>query len=278
MLGAIIGDMAGSTREFRLEKPRTRIIPLIPADSFFTDDTVMTCAVTHTALSWLRGAEAERTEEGFKTALVREMQRFGTTYENRGYGRRFEAWLRDPQPQPYNSWGNGSAMRVSAVGWLASDLDGCRTLARWSAEVTHNHPEGVKGAEATAVAVFLARKHPPRGALRDALAEYYPELKRKDFTVDRLHESYSYDVSCQGTVPQALECFLESNSFVSALSNILYIGGDCDTSGAIAGSVAEAYYGIPTWLTLQAYELLESGDEPRLLCAAVQDFYRRTRA
>ncbi len=257
MIGAIIGDITGSVREFALSKLRHRNrVVLLPEDGFFTDDTVMTCAVARAVMDWQALPPAERTEEVFKSGLVELMQAMGRQYPGRGYGGRFAGWLASDRPMPYNSLGNGSAMRVSAISLLARSREECETLARWSAEVTHNHPEGVKGAVCTALVGFLARTEKDKAVLRETAAAFYPELKDPGFTVEWLYKTYEFTEWCQNTVPQALECFLEADSFEDTVINCIYIGGDCDTTGAIAGGAAEAYFGVPEHLVRRALEIL----------------------
>ncbi len=272
MFGAIIGDITGSTREWNNIKTRT--FPLLEAGSFFTDDTVMTCAVASSLLVW-RALPAERqTEQSFKTELITEMQQAGRKYEGRGYGGSFAAWIYEKDPKPYGSWGNGSAMRVSAVGDLAKDLAECKHLAAWSAEVTHDHPEGVKGALATAVCVYLARHGSTADELRAVAATYYPQLSDPAFTVDAIRPDYDYDVSCMGTVPQAIQCALEAANFEDAIRNAISLGGDSDTLAAVTGGIAEAMFGIPTRIALEFYDLMRNDDDSGSLCSAILDAYR----
>ena len=257
MIGAIIGDITGSVREFTSTKLRSRDqVVLLPEDGFFTDDTVMTCAVAGAVMNYQALPPEEQTEDAFKTDLVRLMQSMGRQYPGRGYGGRFAGWLLSGDPRPYNSLGNGSAMRVSAISLLSRSREECETLARWSAEVTHNHPEGVKGAVCAALVGYLARSQKDKAALREAAAAFYPELKDPDFTVAQLYKTYYFTEWCQHTVPQALECFFEADSFEDAVINCIYIGGDCDTTGAIAGGAAEAYFGVPEALVRRTMEIL----------------------
>ena len=213
----------------------------------FTDDSVMTLAIA--------AALMDRRKEGgdLKTYAISRMQEFGLRYPDAGYGGRFWGWIRAKNPHPYNSWGNGSAMRVSACGWAARTLDEVKELSRAVTEVTHNHPEGIKGAEATAVAVYLALAGKTIDEIREVIdREYYP----MNFTLDEIRPGYSFDVSCQGSVPQALEAFFESTSFEDAIRNAISIGGDSDTIGAITGAVAGAYYGVPDEIRAKAEKFL----------------------
>lgn len=233
LYGAIFGDMAGSTYEWHPVKNKK--FETFPIKSHFTDDTVMTLAVA----SWL--GFTDRTSD----ALVKSMQYFGSLYPYAGYGRNFYNWLRDEDPQPYYSWGNGSAMRVSPCGWIAESLDEAMNLAKMSAIVTHSHPEGIKGAQAVAGAIYMARY----GGTKEEIKSYIEHTFGYDLdrTIEEIKSSgYKFDVSCQGSVPEAIIAFLESNSFEEAIRLAIYLGGDADTQAAIAGSIAEAFYGIPT--------------------------------
>lgn len=233
MLGAIIGDIVGSKYEFFNIK--TKDFPLFSSDSTYTDDTIMTIAV---AKALLRSREENK---DFKPILIEEMQAYGKKYPypRGGYGRRFSCWLTSPDPEPYNSFGNGSAMRVSPCGLIAIELYEALSLAKASAEVTHNHPEGIKGAQAVAGAVFLAKQHKEKDEIADFIRTNFYDL---DFTLEDIRDSYRFNETCQGTVPQAIVAFLESTSFEDAIRNAVSLGGDCDTLTAITGSIAWAYY------------------------------------
>lgn len=233
LYGAIFGDMAGSTYEWHPVKNKK--FETFPIKSHFTDDTVMTLAVA----SWL--SSTNRTSD----ALVKSMQYFGSLYPHAGYGRNFYNWLRDENPQPYYSWGNGSAMRVSPCGWVAKTFHEAETLAEESAKVTHSHPEGIKGAQAVASAIYMAKIGSSKELIKDYIETAYSyNLSR---TIEEIKSlGYKFDVSCQGSVPEAIIAFLESNSFEEAIRLAIYLGGDADTQAAIAGSIAEAFYGIPT--------------------------------
>jgi type I restriction enzyme M protein len=179
---------------------------------------------------------------------VKYMHEIGWHYPGCGYGHMFEEWIYSDNPQPYNSFGNGAAMRVSACGFAAGTLDEAVLLSRKVTEVTHNHPEGIKGAEATAVCVFLARTGSRLPEIRDYVKEHYGNDDNKylmNFTLDGIRDSYTYDVTCQGTVPQAIMAFLESVSYEDAVRGAISIGGDSDTLAAITGGIAAAYYGVP---------------------------------
>ena len=236
MYGAILGDIIGSPYEFDMGR-KTKDFPLFSRQSTFTDDTVMTIAVAEAFL------DAPEDEEELRQTLIQAMQKWGHRYPGAGYGIRFSQWLDSRAPQPYGSWGNGSAMRVSSVGWLFSDLSTVRRMARCSAEVTHNHPEGIKGAEATAAAIFLARTGSTKGQIKEYIhREFGYDLSR---TCDEIRPGYRHVESCQETVPEAITAFLEGESFEDVIRNAVSLGGDCDTLTCIAGSIAEAYFGVP---------------------------------
>ena len=252
MIGAIVGDIAGSRFEWRNRKSKE--FTLLKGNACcFTDDTVMTLAVADAILKWK--ASGGGSYGALSAEAVRSLQAFGRQFPHAGYGGSFRRWLRDENPQPYNSWGNGAAMRVSACGWAGRTPDEVKALSRAVTEVTHDHPEGIKGAEATAVATFLARTGKSMEAIREVIVrDYYP----LDFTIDEIRPTYKFDVSCQGSVPQALEAFFESTSFEDAVRNAISIGGDSDTIGAICGAVAGAYYGVPGDIRTQAEAFLDN--------------------
>ena len=282
MIGAIVGDIAGSrfewrnikSKQFALFAGRDEASP----PSSFTDDTVMTLAVADAIMkwreagaaasgavitSWLRRmADAMMKRRGagggsydvLSGLAIGSMRMFGRLYPHAGYGGNFDYWIHSDNPQPYNSWGNGSAMRVSACGWAGRTLDEVKAMSRAVTEVTHNHPEGIKGAEATAVATFLARTGKTMEEIKAVVVrDYYP----LGFTLDEIRPTYAFDVSCQGSVPQALEAFFESTSFEDAIRNAISIGGDSDTIGAICGAVAGAYYGVPADIRAKAESFLD---------------------
>lgn len=248
MYGAIIGDIVGSKYEFNNIK--TKKFPLFSPGCDFTDDTIMTVAVAKAIL--LRRDDLFRKKETgkpFQDTLIQVMQDFGRRYPNPtgAYGGRFLNWLRQDDPKPYGSYGNGSAMRVSPCGLIAVTMEEALTLARDSAVVSHDHPEGIKGAEAVAAAVFLAKSGNTKAEIGNYISEHYYDLA---FTLDSIRETYQFDVSCQGSVPQAIVAFLESEDFEDAIRNVISIGGDCDTTGAITGSIAWIYYagGYRSWV------------------------------
>lgn len=238
LYGAILGDIVGSPYEFGESKP-PKDFGLNNKRCRYTDDTVMTIAIADALLSM----DDDNDVDEFRQAAVKSMQRIGNEYPYAGYGGRFIRWLLEDDPQPYGSWGNESAMRVSAVGWAFDSLEKTREFARASADVTHNHPEGIKGAEATAAAIFLART----GHSKDEIKQYIETEFNYDLdrSIDEIRPDFIMDVSCQGTVPEAIIGFLESTDYEDAVRNVVSLGGDTDTLGAIAGSIAEAYYGMP---------------------------------
>lgn len=249
MIGAILGDVVGSIYEF--DNIKTKEFELFDKECFLTDDSVMTVAIAE-ALLQAEEINEEKLED-FKENLITVMHEIGVKYPDCGYGGHFLVWILRNKREPYNSFGNGSAMRVSSVGWYAKTLEEAELIAKATAEVSHNHPEGIKGAVATAGAVFLARN----GATMDELKEYISKYYTIDFTIDEIRPIYDYDITCQGTVPQAMQAFFESTSFEDAIRNAISIGGDSDTLAAITGAVAEAYYGIPDDLKETALSYLD---------------------
>ena len=239
MIGAIAGDIIGSVYEYRPIK--TKEFPLFHPRCDFTDDTVLTVAIADAILNG--------------TSYVDSVRRIGSRYPGAGYGASFSQWLHSANGEPYNSWGNGSAMRVSPVGFAFSTEDEVLAEAKATAEITHNHPEGVKGAQATALAVFLARTGSDKEAIRSRIARQFQyDLSR---TVDDIRPVYSFDVSCQGTVPEAIVAFLDSHSYEDAIRNAVSLGGDSDTLACITGGIAEAFYGgVPQRVQAKVKELL----------------------
>lgn len=225
-IGAIIGDIVGSPYEFANIKSKD--FPLFSDNSHYTDDSILTIA---TMKALMDGA----TLENFKF----NYQVFGNKYPN-SYGGNFYSWLVSEDPKPYNSWGNGSAMRVSPVAWFYDNLEDVERVAKLSAEVTHNHTEGIKGAQATAAAIYLARTGKNKQEIKKYIESKY--VYRLDFRLDEIRPSYAFDESCQGTVPPAIVAFLESTDFEDSLRNAVSLGGDSDTLVAITGSIAEAFY------------------------------------
>ena len=257
MLGAIIGDIVGSIYEF--DNIKTKDFNLFTNEMFFTDDTVMTIAIADAIMN---GAKPEN--------FILSMKKWGGDYIDKSYGHSFRRWLKSENSEPYNSWGNGSAMRVSPCGWVAKlnipfeeGLKLTEDLAKKSAEVTHNHPEGIKGAQATASSIFFMR----HGKSKNAIEEYKNKLKDYiqnkykydlNFTLNEIRPSYAFNESCQKTVHQAIVSFLESENFEDAIRNAISIGGDSDTLAAITGSIAEAAYGIPENIKEKAISYLDN--------------------
>jgi ADP-ribosylglycohydrolase len=211
---------------------KTKDFDLFTRKSQFTDDTVMTLAIS----KWLCA------DKDSKDVLIRNLKYFGNLYPNAGYGGRFMNWLAQESPEPYGSWGNGSAMRVSPCAWVADSLEEAQDLARTSAIVTHDHPEGIKGALATSDAIYLARV----GASKDEIREHIEVRYDYDlsFTVDEIRPEYSFEISCQKSVPESIVCFLDAKDFEDTIRNAISLGGDADTMAAIAGSIASAYWDV----------------------------------
>lgn len=243
MLGAAIGDIIGSRFEFRNYKSTN--FELFTEENHFTDDTICTVAVAE----WVVG--------GCRYDLNTILQKWCRRYPRPmgAYGARFNEWIWSSNPQPYHSFGNGSAMRVSAIGWAYDRLTDVLNLAHDSAAITHNHPEGIKGAQATAAAIFWARTGESKQFIRDNIQDYFGyDLS---LTCDEIRPDYDFDESCQGTVPQAITAFLESDGFEDAVRLAVSLGGDSDTLTAITGSIAEAYYrGIPNRILEPTLQIL----------------------
>ena len=240
MYGALLGDMIGAPYEFDRGN-KSKEFPLFCENSRFTDDSVMTIAVAEALLD-----SRFLDDDSIRAALIKSMRKWGKKYPDAGYGRKFLCWLREKDPKPYGSCGNGSAMRVSAAGWLFDTLEETREKARLTAEVTHDHPEGIKGAEATSSAIFLARTGRSKEEIRDYIVqEFGYDLSR---TCDQIRPSYYHNESCQKTVPEAITAFLEGTDFEDVIRTAVSLGGDCDTLTCIAGSIAEAFYGVPAIL------------------------------
>ena len=242
MFGAIIGDIIGSVFEHQRPPLKTTDFDLFCSRSFFTDDTVLTCAVADAILKSRDYGET--------------IHRYGRDYPGRGYGGRFQRWLFSDPPLPYDSYGNGAAMRVSAVGFAFDSVESVLTEARQTALPTHNHPEGVKGAQAAALAIYLARIGANQEDIRSAIMNRFAyDLNR---TCDDIRPVYSFDVTCQGTVPEAIIAFLDSTDFESAIRLAISLGGDADTLACITGGIAQAYYGeIPAWIQKEALKRLD---------------------
>ena len=233
MLGAVAGDIAGSRFEWHNRKSKR--FELFGPGCRPTDDTNMTLAVARAILD----AGEDRT--GLAGHVVTCMQTMGKLYPH-GYGKMFREWIDSPDPRPYGSFGNGAGMRVSPCAWVAESLEEALELSDTVTAVTHDHPEGLRGARAVTAAVFLARKGASMQEIREYVGREYDPLA---FTLDEIRPAYRFDVTCRGSVPQAIEAFLESNGFEDAIRNAVSIGGDSDTIAAMTGSIAEAYWGIP---------------------------------
>lgn len=246
MIGALTGDIVGS--RFEWHNHRSKDFELLPSECFFTDDSIMSLAICD-ALMRCKPDFSNLSEQ-----TVTSMQAIGRPYPYSGYGGRFLDWMYSDHPRPYSSFGNGAAMRVSGCGYVANSLEEAKALSKAVTEVTHNHPEGLKGAEATAVAVYLARTGKTKDEIRKYITEnYYPI----DFTLDEIRDTYRFNETCQDTVPQAMEAFFESTDFEDAVRNAISVGGDSDTLAAITGSIAEAYYGVPEDIRNRAEEFLD---------------------
>ena len=252
MYGAILGDIIGSPFEFD-RGDKTKNFDLFSKGCGFTDDSVMTIAVGEALLAVRPKAAVKEIED----AVASNMQDWGKRYPHAGYGGSFRHWLKENNPKPYGSYGNGSAMRVSAAGWLYDSMERTREVARATANVTHNHPEGIKGAEATASAIYMARNGSSKEEIKEYIErEFHYDLRR---TLDNIRPYYHHVESCQKTVPEAIIAFLESKDFEDAVRNAVSLGGDTDTLGAITGSIAEAFYGIPAVLIAECKSRIDKG-------------------
>lgn len=240
MIGAILGDMIGAPYEFD-RSPKTKDFPLFSKGTQFTDDSVMTIAVAEALMDTMG-----KSDEEVYNALISSMRKWGHKYPNAGYGGMFYEWLHSENPKPYGSFGNGSAMRVSSAGWLYDSLEKTRHYARLTAEVTHNHPEGIKGAVCIASAIFMARN----GSTKEEIKQYIVQESGYDLsrTCDEIRPDYYHIETCQKTVPEAVTAFLEGNDFEDVIRTAVSLGGDCDTLTCIATSIAEAFYGVPAYL------------------------------
>ena len=259
MIGAITGDIVGSVYEF--DNIKTKEFELFKKDCEFTDDTVLTVAVAEALLKC-----KPFDENVFKEILVDTFHKYGEMYPDVGYGGHYLYWVEHKNKEPYNSCGNGSAMRVSPVGWYAKTLEECEKIAKLSAEVTHNHPDGIAGAQAIAGVIFLARN----GATKEELKDYIEKYYSIDFTLNEIRPTYQYEIVNKTTVPQAFRCFYESIDFEDTIRNAISIGGDSDTLAAIAGSMAEAFWGIDEEIKETALSYLDE-----YLSGVVEEFSER---
>lgn len=256
IIGAIAGDIIGSVYEWHNVK--STIFQLFSNNSFFTDDSVLTVATMDSILKGTGFAEA--------------YHEYGRNYPNRGYGGSFRSWLHEENPKSYNSWGNGSAMRVSPIGWAYNNIEDVLDQAKKSAEVTHNHPEGIKGAQATAAAVFLARTGSSKAEIKKYIEETFSyDLNR---TIDAIRPLYRFNESCQETVPEAIIAFLESTGYENAIRLAISIGGDSDTVACITGGIAEAFYNdVPDLIVEESLRTLT--DEIFNVIKAFSDKFRK---
>lgn len=241
MIGAIIGDIIGSPYESDLSNIKTKDFALFDkSKSHFTDDSIMTIAVAKGLIECLKSNRCS--EQDIKSSVKKSMVEYGKLYPRAGYGNAFREWILDDNRKPYNSWGNGSAMRTSSVAWLFNNLEEVNKITEIVASITHNHPEGIKGAQAVSSAIYLARI----GNTKEKIKEYI-ELNfgyDLNFTLDSIRNWYYKDLSCEGSVPEAIVSFLESTSFEDCIRNAVSIGGDSDTIACMSASIAEAYYGL----------------------------------
>ena len=247
MIGALIGDIAGS--RFERVNHKSKEFELFDKKCRPTDDSVMSLAIAKAILD-CEGDFGELSQKA-----INAMQELGRIYKNAGYGGTFIKWIWAEDPQPYNSYGNGSAMRVGPCGFAAANLEEAKAFSDSVTKVSHDHPEGMKGAEAIAAAVFLAKSGKSKEEIRAYILDNYYDI---GFTLDQIRKKYKFDVSCQGSVPVALEAFFESADFEDAVRNAISVGGDSDTVGAMAGAVAEAYYGVPEGIIDRAIEYLDA--------------------
>ena len=267
MLGAIFGDIVGSVYEFN--NTNNYNFPLLSDRSRLTDDSLMTLAVAKALMkTW------SQPDDAIRAALVREMRDFGRRYPNGGYGGRFRQWLVSDDPQPYGSFGNGSAMRVSPAGWLYGTMEETLHAAKLTAEVTHNHPEGIKGAQAIAAGIFLARS----GQDKDAILEYLTENFGYDLTrtLDDIRPAYGFYEICQKSVPEAIRAFYEGTDYEDVIRKAVSLGGDSDTIACITGGIAEAYYkGIPNHIATSVWSLLPESLREIVLAVSEKTSYGR---
>lgn len=261
LIGAIAGDIIGSvyewhnvkTQDFELFKPTCR----------FTDDTVLTIAIADALL------QSNGNREETRRLYAEKLKEYGNNYPNAGYGGKFKKWLESDSLDPYYSFGNGSAMRVSPIGFAFDDLDIVLEEAKKSAEVTHNHPEGIKGAQATANVIYLARKGESKNTIKKYIEDHYNY--HLDFTLDEIRPNYSFDATCQGSVPQAIIAFLESSDYEDAIRKAISIGGDSDTIACITGGIAQAYYKkIPDTILSNVLSILDTA-----MISVIQEFYNK---
>lgn len=258
MKGAIIGDIVGSIYEF--DNLKSKNFELFKPECEFTDDSVLTVAVAEALLNF-----NPDDEENFKENLIDIFHKYGELYPDVGYGGHYLSWVEHKHREPYNSCGNGSAMRTSAVGWYAKSIEECERIAKLCAEITHNHPDGIAGAQATAGVIFLARNGASKDELKAYMEKYYPV----DFTIDEIRPTYEYEIINKTTVPQAFRCFYEATNFEDTIRNAISIGGDSDTVAAIAGSMAEAFFSIPEDMAETGMSYLDN-----YVSEIIEEFYK----
>lgn len=247
MIGAIIGDIVGSRFEFN--NHRDKDFELFTDECSVTDDSIMTIFVAKALL------ECNGDYSDLSNKTIKSMQGIGRLYPNCGYGGYFNNWIFSENPKPYNSYGNGAAMRISPVGFVTKNIAKAKELSRNVTEISHSHPEGIKGAESVAVAIVLARQGKSIEEIKEHINKHYYKI---DFILDEIRDTYTFNATCQGSVPQAFEAFFESTDFEDAIRNAISIGGDSDTLAAITGGIAEAYYGVPMKIRKSAESYLDS--------------------
>jgi ADP-ribosyl-[dinitrogen reductase] hydrolase len=261
LIGAIIGDIAGSRFEFN--NHRSKEFELFTDECNVTDDSIMTIAVAKAIMETGKNLKLLSNDSKnnyyyyklLKSMTIRYMQKIGRKYPHCGYGGMFGQWIFSDNPKPYYSFGNGAAMRISPVGFIAPTEDEARKLSETITAVTHNHKEGIKGAEATVISIYMAKHGASKEEIRQKINEDYYNL---NFTIDEIRDTYEFNETCQETVPQAIVAFLESDSFEDAIRTAISVGGDSDTLAAITGSIAEAYYGVPEDIKEKALTYLDT--------------------
>ena len=262
MIGTIIGDIVGSRFEFNNHKNKE--FEFFSKDCFVTDDSIMTLAVEKAILETNKFIDLKTRDIEYysllESMLIKYMQQIGRKYPNSGFGGMFEQWIHSDNPKPYKSYGNGAAMRISPVGFIADTESELINLSKVVTSITHNHIEGIKGAEATALSIYMAKHKYSKKDIKKRIEKQYYQL---NFTIDEIRNSYHFDVTCKGAVPVAIEFFLESTSFEDAIRIAISVGGDSDTIAAITGSIAEAYYGVPEVYKEKALTYLD--DELRMI-------------
>lgn len=256
MFGAIIGDIVGSVYEFDINNIKTKDFLFFNPSGRFTDDSVLTFAVYSALL------KCKNNYKKYQKILIKQMVKLCILYPSAGYGANFAHWIFSKDHKPYSSFGNGSAMRISPVAYFAKNIEELKTLSKLTTDISHNHPEGLKGAEATAVAIFMALQGKSKTEIKKCIEENYYSL---DFNYEELIKKYKMNESCQGTVPQAIYCFLISENFEDAIRTAISIGGDSDTIGAITGSIAGAFYGIPENIIFQMKTYFDKKKDKYLL-------------